>query len=35
LAIVCYDIPKVGAELSMVVQLWKWSPVALKGWSWK
>jgi hypothetical protein len=24
LAVVCYGIPKVGAEPSMVVQLWKW-----------
>jgi hypothetical protein len=24
LTVVCYGIPKVGAEPSMVVQLWKW-----------
>jgi hypothetical protein len=31
LAIVCYGIPKVGAEPSMVVQMWKWFTDWAKG----
>jgi hypothetical protein len=31
LAVVCYGIPKVGAEPSMVVQMWKWFTDWAKG----